>query len=69
MMKGWDQLLSEERLRAGTAQPGGGSGGILSRSVNTQRESTKKMEPSSAQWRPVPGQEATGTNCSPEGSL
>lgn len=67
-MKRWNQHLFQERLRAGTAQPGGGSGGILSRSVNTQTEAAKKTEPSPAQWYPVPGQEALGTDCIPGGS-
>ena len=35
---------------------------VLLMSINSWREGEKRMEPSSFQWCPVPGQEAVGTN-------
>lgn len=42
MVRGLEHLFCEERLRAGTVQPGGGSRGIISMAINaTEGEGVK----------------------------
>lgn len=65
MMKELQNFSSEERLMElglFSLKNRRTSGMILSISVNTWRESTKKTEPSSVQWCPVTGPKAMGTN-------
>lgn len=56
-------VIQGEAKSARTVQPGEGSGGISSTSLNTTWESAKKMELGFSLWYPVNGHEPVVTNC------